>query len=168
MISTSDAFRFWSRVALAVPSACWLWTGRPVAGGYGAIRINGATTLVHRVSWQIEHGTDPGDMCVCHRCDVRLCVNPEHLFLGTYADNNHDMMTKGRFVPLRGNANGRAKLSPEKVQVIRFLRASTSLSLVDVGALFGVCARAVFDISRRAKWPHVPNLNLDAARGGGR
>lgn len=90
--------RFWGKVN-KTPN-CWLWTGPQLNSGYGV--YYGASPWdsvpAHRVSWILEHGTIPPGMCICHKCDVRLCVNPDHLFLGTYADNIHDMQNKGRMV----------------------------------------------------------------------
>lgn len=87
--------KFWSRVDKS--GACWLWTGPTLPNGYG--RCTSPTQLdayTHRFSWEMAHGAIPDGLCVLHRCDVRNCVNPAHLFLGTYADNNHDMRAKGR------------------------------------------------------------------------
>lgn len=91
--------RFWSRVNKT--PTCWLWTGPVLNSGYGVVYGPGEidSTPAHRVSWLLAHGPiPPGRMHICHTCDVRLCVNPEHLFLGTARDNIHDMMAKGRMV----------------------------------------------------------------------
>lgn len=88
--------RFWRKVHKT--DGCWEWTGSRDRKGYGKIAKGGAPTiplLAHRVSWAIHHG-DPGDLCVLHRCDNPPCVRPDHLFLGTIADNNRDMTQKGR------------------------------------------------------------------------
>lgn len=81
-------------------SGCWLWTGtlkKPVRGlGYGHFRVSGKTKVAHRVSWEIFRGPIPDGLCVCHKCDVSICVNPDHLFLGTRLDNIEDMVAKGR------------------------------------------------------------------------
>jgi hypothetical protein len=65
-------------------------------GGYGAIAVHGRMLKAHRVSWELAYGPIPAGLYVLHRCDVRDCVNPEHLFLGTHEDNQKDMRAKGR------------------------------------------------------------------------
>jgi len=84
--------------SIPVPeSGCWLWTGavHPVYG-YGRIHIGNKNPHAHRVSYETYKGSIPAGMLVCHKCDVRSCINPNHLFLGTIADNNHDMYQKKR------------------------------------------------------------------------
>lgn len=97
---TPLAERFWALVD-TVPNAgsCWLWQGQEDAYGYGAIRRDPADSSkakAHRVAWELCYGPVPAGQCVLHRCDVRRCVRPSHLFLGTIADNIRDMYAKGR------------------------------------------------------------------------
>lgn len=78
---------------------CWLWTAA-LRGktGYGAFKLNGKVIDAHRFSYELHNGVIPENMLVCHICDNRKCVNPSHLFLGTYKDNHQDGVNKGRII----------------------------------------------------------------------
>lgn len=86
--------RFWARVEKT--DGCWLWTGPVNQFGYGQFSFRGHTIHVQRVSYAIAYGVPASGLCVCHHCDVRNCVRPEHLFAGTVGDNLRDMVRKGR------------------------------------------------------------------------
>jgi hypothetical protein len=88
--------KFWTRVKKGPgPESCWLWTACTVAG-YGRIRVNDVAVYAHRFSWDIHNGPIPAGLWVCHKCDVRSCVNPAHLFLSTATGNAADRHAKGR------------------------------------------------------------------------
>ena len=79
--------------------SCWLWIGAK-SMGYGAFSIRaGVPKAAHRISWELFNGPIPEGMCVLHKCDVRACVNPDHLFLGTRDTNFMDAVSKGRIPP---------------------------------------------------------------------
>jgi hypothetical protein len=92
---------FMDRVMPVPMAGCWLWTGAwTPSRGYGLVRGEGGRrTVAHRRSWELHCGPIPAGMKVLHKCDVRLCVNPDHLFLGTLGDNNRDAYDKGRNFP---------------------------------------------------------------------
>lgn len=92
------AERFEDKVFRGGYTSCWLWTGAVNSAGYGNIRDDeNRTVKAHRASWTLNVGEIPPDKIVCHHCDNPLCVNPEHLFLGTFQDNTSDCISKGRF-----------------------------------------------------------------------
>ncbi len=88
--------RFTEKTNKSGPGGCWLWTCMVNNYGYGLMQCFGRHALAHRLSWVIHYGPIPDGLFVCHRCDVRHCVNPTHLYLGTNTDNMRDMHAKGR------------------------------------------------------------------------
>jgi hypothetical protein len=86
--------RFWKYVNKT--EGCWLWTGAQCRGGYGQMSGVASNSRVHRFSWELFNRLIPKDICVLHKCDVRLCVRPDHLFLGTNTDNIRDRIRKRR------------------------------------------------------------------------
>jgi len=132
---------------------CWEWTGGR-NDGYGCMKIV-KNELTHRISWRIKFGEIQDGMCVLHKCDNRICVNPEHLFLGTNADNVRDRTLKGRSNRPKSFNNQEFKLNPEKVIKIRKIRESTDLTYNEIAKLFNVSGHTIFSICKRHVWANV-------------
>src|SRR6266702_5022145 len=130
------ASRLWEKTTIR-DDGCWMFTGGWNGGGYGNIWDSGHTRSAHVVSYEIHIGPVPKNLCVCHTCDNRWCVNPKHLFLGTNKDNLDDMTKKGRDRRI-GAQNGRSVLSLVQVYEIRLLLDSKQLSQQAIASLFGV------------------------------
>lgn len=106
---------FWSKVSAPDYHSCWNWRGHRTVFGYGVFQNKKA----HRMAYEMCVGPIPEDLCVRHKCDNPSCVNPSHLETGTLADNNHDMMNRGRMNPPIGMANGNCKFTDDQVREIR-------------------------------------------------
>lgn len=147
---TPSRITFESRIQKT--DSCWLWTGRLTKQGYGQRKIGDKLMPAHRAAWLLLRGSIPDGMCVCHRCDVRNCVNPDHLFIGTNDDNMADMVAKRR-QPL-GRRNAAAKLTEADVQAIRTARANGQ-SAMALAKAYGLYFSTVYKIVRRETWRHV-------------
>lgn len=145
--------RFWKSVT--VGDGCWTWIGVKTPGGYGRLKHQGKQIAAHRVSWMIHNGPVPDGMFVLHRCDNRPCVRPEHLFLGTKADNNIDMLDKGRHDPNRGESNGQSKLTSALVLALRADRGTGLYTQQQLAIKYGVRQSAVNNIIHRKRWNHI-------------
>lgn len=132
-------------------SGCLLWLGS-VRNGYGSLQIGHAPRKgAHRVSWEVHRGPIPAGMYVCHRCDVPICINPDHLFLGTAQDNVDDMNRKGRITYGRGSKSNASILTEEQVLAIRADPRSSTI----VGREYGTDASNVQLIRKRKTWTHI-------------
>ena len=144
-----------------MPNGCWRWMGsiksrnnRPQSEWHGQWRNKaGEIELTHRASWRIRVGEIPRNALVLHRCDNPRCVNPDHLFLGTQADNVADMWDKGRASPgiSRGSDHGMSKLNEDLVREIRKSKETGPA----IAARLEISTTTVYDVRNRRIWRHI-------------
>lgn len=169
--------RFMAKVAIQ-ENGCWMWQGALGKKGYGMFSVGGSRNpdgtrrnsmrAAHRVSYELfkgpipEHDSHHG-MCVLHKCDTPGCVNPDHLFLGTNADNVHDMDEKGRRVntPNRGSDHGNAVLDEAKVKEIMKLLESRSPTQRKIAEMYGVSFATINHIKTGRLWAHVTGVKRE-------
>lgn len=109
------------RAKINKSSECWIWTGAIEKTGYGKISLSGTSILAHRLSYLLTHGSIPDNRMVCHHCDVRACVNPNHLFLGSSAENAQDRKVKNQRIE--------KERSPHKSRILRLIPPTTHRTL---------------------------------------
>lgn len=150
-------------------SGCWLWTASTNHWGYGWFGVGGEVLLAHRVSWRMYVGEIPAGKFVCHKCDNPPCVNPDHLFVGTNAENIADRMRKGRrgggsrtrgyTRPLfSGDHNPNAILNSDAVAVIRGLYSRGGITQADIATAFGVARTTIQNVIDGNTWKGVAPL----------
>lgn len=127
--------RFIEKVDIGAEDECWLWEGSKSPSGYGQFYDGKTMRRAHRVAYELFIGEISAGMCVCHRCDVRHCVNPTHLYIGSQAMNLKDMVRKKR--SKHGERNSFAKLKVKEVLKIRDMKRS-KMAQKAIGEIFGV------------------------------
>jgi hypothetical protein len=144
--------RFWARVEKG--SDCWPFRGHDAGLGYRAVKLSDKKIYAHRAAWMLTHGPIPDGLFVCHACDNPPCVRPDHLFLGTTADNNRDRMRKGRNrEPAVGEAHPMVKLSEAQVREIR-ARYQKGIGK-RLAAEYGITNANLHRIVKRRTWKHI-------------
>ena len=144
--------RFQQRVKV-LENGCWEWLGTINQDGYGIFHYKGKSTKAHRMSVFFKDGVLPEGVMICHTCDWRRCVNPDHLYIGDQESNMADMVRKGR--QKKGIELKNAKVVPEDVQKIRIdPRSSRALEKV-----YGVSRETINRIKSRKYYRHVPDLH---------
>ena len=141
--------RLMARTTFEPNSGCWLWMGFVHPRGYGHMKVGTRNHRVHRLSYHLHTGIDPGSLHVMHSCDVRICINPAHLSLGSNRENIDDKVRKGRHQ--FGERTPIAVLTEADVLAIR--RATGTLR--EIGQEFGICRDHVFRIRKRLAWRHL-------------
>lgn len=151
-LSEKDIARFWSKVKVGGPNECWECKENAIdkkAGGYGRIGVQGNLYLMHRLSWIVSFGEIKEGVFVCHKCDNRKCVNPNHLFVGTHNDNVQDMVTKNRNVI--GESVPNSKLKEEDVIEIRNM-LSQGISTREIAQKYKVNCATISKINTKRLW----------------
>lgn len=155
--------RIMSKTIINQKTGCWEWTGNKRLG-YGRIstgsRIDGTRkkVTVHRLSYMLSVGEIPEGMEVCHKCDNRSCINPEHLFVGTRQDNINDRERKGRNITKIGESNPAAKLTQKIVKECRELVYRNSASVVELAKKHSVCRKTMHNAVNGKTWKCVKYL----------
>ena len=149
--------RFWSKVNKT--DICWLWTGSYTHNGYGQYSVNGENIRAHRYSYEIHNGEIPEGLLVRHTCDVRNCVNPNHLIIGTPQDNTQDMIERGRSKLKiggggRGEKNGYSKLKEDDVREIRIFKMF-GFTRQELSNMYNVTKSCIKDVISRKSWSHI-------------
>jgi len=162
-MNESDVKRFWDNVNKGNDNACWDWGGYLHIAGYGQFKCNRKTLLAHRFVWTIVFGEIPEGLCVCHKCDNKGCVNPNHLFLGTQKDNIQDMISKGRRGKCGtkkgsnvGERHHNAKLTNE--QVLEIVRLKGEHTERNLGYMFGVHSSTISMIHTGRNWSSLTGI----------
>jgi len=149
--------RFWQYVERTDGEGCWEWQGRRDVRGYGRLWVGRRHLLAHRISYAIAWGGLPAGPHVLHHCDNPPCVRPDHLWLGSHADNIRDAARKGRLYRKGrpGVTNPLAKLDDQKVTDAR-ARYSRGEFIKDLAKDYGVSRSTMAKAVHRQKWVHVP------------
>ena len=136
-------------VAINPTTGCWEYQGYIHHDGYGAVQRNGVRAQAHRMAWMQLRGPIPDNMLLCHKCDNRKCVNPDHMFIGTNADNQKDKAEKSR--ACRGESRPLAKLTEK---IVREMRASTEPTHI-LAKRYNIDKSTVKRARNGRTWKHV-------------
>jgi hypothetical protein len=142
--------KFLAKACPDASSGCWLWQGLVTPDGYGVAFIAGKRQAAHRAAWMLFCNPIPPGMAICHKCDVRACVNPDHLFVGTAADNAQDRVNKDR-TP-RGERHHGAKLTANQVSLIKTMLAEDRMYMTEIARQFGVSPATIHSIKVGQTW----------------
>lgn len=147
-VKLSKEQRFWNKVDIRGESDCWEWKGFKLPSGYGRKMYQSEEKYAHRVAYIITFGEIPQGFCVCHKCDNPSCCNPNHLFLGTAADNARDRSEKGRTAP--------GKLNQEQADQIREMYKSGKYTQSAIAKMYSVTFQTIFNITTGRTYNNAP------------
>jgi hypothetical protein len=149
LLESKSARTFWSYVDQGGPDECWMWLGARDTDGYGLRCFDGHTTGAHKVAWMLTNGSIPQGLHVLHSCDVRGCVNPAHLHLGTHSQNLTEMWARGR---MKRRRNPQTKLTEESVAEIKARYSAGGVTQKLLAAEYGVTQSLISKVVRGAAW----------------
>jgi len=144
--------RFWNKVNIRSKNECWEWQGYINTRKYGLFGFKGKLIRVHRFAWLTEHKTIPEGLWVLHKCDNTICVNPNHLFLGTHKDNMIDMTRKTR--QAYGENHSQNKLTDKQVIEIRS-QVKKRGDQARLARKFNVSEETISSVFLRKTWKHI-------------
>lgn len=142
--------RLWSRIDKN--RDCWEWVGPLNLHGYGQLKYRNRMYQAHRLAWELTNGPIPDNLFVCHKCDNPVCCRPDHLFLGTHADNMADMVAKGR--ARKGSDVYVSKLEEIDIPIIRELHAQGA-KVPSIARKYNVKSNAIRRIIEGKTWKHI-------------
>jgi hypothetical protein len=145
--------RFFDHIGQKTQNGCIPWMAALDKDGYGGIWSEEGQLVAHRVAYEIAYGNPPKNLLVLHKCDNPSCVNPSHLFLGSHDENMKDMKNKSR--QSKGEKQHCAKMTKDKVELIRYRYANESTSQAKLAAEFGISQVLVSQIVLRRIWKHI-------------
>ncbi len=136
---------------------CCEWPAYRLWTGYGRFKSGGLQHRAHRFAWVLTHGEPPPGMLVCHRCDNPACVRPDHLFLGTHADNARDMVSKGRAPKGSGRVGSQCVTSKLTEAIVLQARVehAQGITYQELAEKYGVARDTIRDAVRGFTWKHV-------------
>ncbi len=152
---------FWKKVdKISHPNGCWLWMNETCGKTHGTVNYKGYRTGAHRIAWILTKGPIPEGKVLMHACDNGICVNPDHLKIGTQHDNMLDMWAKGRGKNpvLKGEKHGMAQVTAEQVIEIRNSYATGTISQQALADRYGLGQTQVGRIIHGETWKHLPSM----------
>lgn len=158
-IDKSKDLKFWAKTKLNEVTGCIEWTGAKSKYGYGNYGKDYTTVRAHRYAYELCKGFIPEGKIILHDCDNRLCVNPDHLAVGTYLENTQDMFLRGRNQDNKGVKNHGAKVNETQVYMIRALSRIETFSRLS--RLFHISVASISAICQRKNWSHLPEKSFE-------
>lgn len=145
--------RFWKNVRnVGEPGRCWLWKGSTNSHGYGRMTFRRISYKAHRIAYFLANGQTNDELMVLHKCDVRLCCDPLHLYQGHAKQNTQDAVRRGRHTRLYGEKNGKAKLTERQVKSIRKRYRQGGITQKALARDYGVSETTIFYVCSGERW----------------